>query len=76
MWVYSCACDVHVCGLTVVYDHYILFVCLVSEGCRETRTPGLLDRRIGPKDMFIVLLYDCIYCQVFIKIINCYCIVY
>ena len=27
----------------------------------QRNTPGLLDRRIGPKDMFIVLLYTCMF---------------
>ena len=46
----------------------------------QRNTPGLrlLDRRIGPKDMFIVLLYDCIYSSTvvvyFIKI-NLRCII-
>eukprot|EP00731_Ephydatia_muelleri_P004362 Em0002g538a len=51
---------------------------LKSVRSMQRNTPGLLDRRIGPKDMFIVLLYMyvCICCQLFIKIINCCCIVY
>ena len=67
------------CKLILEPDRYtyacVSFICLVSEACRETLQLGLLDRRIGPKDMFIVLLYMyvCIYCQLFIKIINCCC---
>ncbi|KAL5515212.1 hypothetical protein EMCRGX_G000345 [Ephydatia muelleri] len=34
---------------------------LKSVRSMQRNTPGLLDRRIGPKDMFIVLLY--MYCK-------------
>ena len=43
------------------------FLHLFSVRSMQRNTPGLLDRRIGPKDMFIVLLYMyvCICCQLF-----------
>ena len=64
-------------NLTVIYI-CMCFLHLFSVRSMQRNTPGLLDRRIGPKDMFIVLLYMyvCICCQLFIQIINCCCIVY
>ena len=46
---------------------YLCFLHLFSVRSMQRNTPGLLDRRIDPKDTVIVLLYVCIYCQFFIK---------